>query len=76
MEKHRIDWPSFAACAAIIVAVCVTLLVAPESAGAVLQSTYSYIANEFGILYLLASVAAIGFLIWLASSRYGRGQTW
>jgi BCCT family betaine/carnitine transporter len=36
-----------------------------------LQSTYDYIANEFGILYLLASVAAISFLLWLASSRYG-----
>ena len=72
MEQSRIDWPSFGACAAIIVAVCVTLLSAPDEAGAILQSVYDYIASEFGILYLLASVAAISFLIWLASSRYGK----
>lgn len=51
--------------------VCVTLLVSPDAAGAKLQSIYDYIASELGILYLLASVAAISFLIWLASSRYG-----
>jgi BCCT family betaine/carnitine transporter len=72
MEQSRIDWASFGACAGIIIAVCITLLVAPEAAEAKLQSIYDYIASEFGILYLLASVAAISFLIWLASSKYGR----
>jgi BCCT family betaine/carnitine transporter len=72
MEQSRIDWPSFGACAAIILVVCITLLLSPEAAGVMLQSVYNYIANEFGILYLLASVAAISFLVWLASSRYGK----
>ncbi len=72
MEQSRIDWPSFIACAAIIAVVGVTLLVAPGAAGENLNALYEFIAVEFGIFYLLASVAAIGFLVWLASSRYGR----
>jgi len=72
MEQSRIDWPSFGACVAIIVVVCIPLATAPESAGAFLQQLYDFIALEFGIFYLLASVAAISFLIWLASSRFGK----
>jgi BCCT family betaine/carnitine transporter len=72
MEQSKIDWAGFGACAAIIIVVCVTLMTAPDKAGVLLQSTYDYIANEFGILYLLASVAAISFLVWLASSRFGK----
>jgi BCCT family betaine/carnitine transporter len=71
MEQSRIDWPSFIACVAIIVIVGLTLLVAPDAAAARLNAIYEFIAVEFGIFYLLASVAAIGFLVWLASSRFG-----
>ena len=71
MEQSRIDWPSFIACVAIIVVVGLTLLVAPDAAAARLDAIYEFIAVEFGIFYLLASVAAIGFLVWLASSRFG-----
>jgi BCCT family betaine/carnitine transporter len=72
MEQSRIDWPSFGACVAIIAAVGITLLVAPDAAAEKLSTLYEFIAIEFGIFYLLASVAAIGFLVWLASSRFGR----
>jgi BCCT family betaine/carnitine transporter len=71
MEQSRIDWPSFVACAVIIVGVCIPLAVFSDSAGAALQSLYDFIAAEFGIAYLMASVAAIGFLAWLAASRFG-----
>lgn len=71
MEQSKIDWPSFVACVAIILVVCIPLAASPDAAGAVLQSLYNYIAREFGFFYLLASVAAITFLIWLASSRFG-----
>ena len=72
MEQSRIDWPSFVACVAIIAVVGITLLVAPDAAADKLNALYEFIAIEFGIFYLLASVAAIGFLTWLASSRFGR----
>jgi BCCT family betaine/carnitine transporter len=72
MEQSRIDWPSFAACVGIIATVGVMLLVAPDAAAERLNSLYEFIAVELGVFYLLASVAAIGFLVWLAASRFGR----
>lgn len=69
--QSRIDWPNFGACVAIILLVCVPLAASPDSAGEFLQNVYNFIAQKFGIAYLAASVAAIGFLVWLASSRFG-----
>ena len=74
MEQSRVDWPSFGLCAAIILFTAVPLVAFPDASGAFLERLYAYIANEFGVLYLLASVAAIGFLAWLAFSRYGNIQ--
>ncbi len=71
MDSSRIDWPSFGASVAFIVVVCIPLAFAPDIAGERLEIIYNYISNEFGILYLLASVSAIGFLVWLAFSRFG-----
>jgi len=71
MEQSRIDWPSFGLCAVILIGASVPLLLFPEASGGALEALYSFIATQFGILYLLASVIAIGFLVWLASSRYG-----
>jgi len=71
MERSRIDWPTFGTCAGIILVVCIPLALTAETAGAWLEVLYDYVASEFGILYLLASVAAIAFLLWLAASRFG-----
>lgn len=71
MEQSKTDWLSFGACVAIILLVCIPLAASPESGGAFLQSMYDFISREFGVLYLIASVAAIGFLVWLAISRFG-----
>jgi BCCT family betaine/carnitine transporter len=71
VEQSRIDWPSFGLCAAIILFTAVPLFAFPAASSAFLEKLYSTIANEFGVLYLLASVAAIGFLAWLALSRFG-----
>ena len=71
MQQSRIDWPTFIGSVAIILFVCIPLAASPAAAGAMLQSLYDYIASEFGILYLLASVGAISFLVWLAASRFG-----
>jgi len=71
MEQNRIDWPSFGLCALILVAASIPLLLYPQSSAAALESLYEFIATQFGILYLFASVAAIGFLAWLAAGRFG-----
>ena len=70
MEQKRIDRPAFITSVAIIVLVCLPLAASPETAGAFLQKLYDYIAQEFGIVFLLASAGANGFLIWLAFSRF------
>ncbi len=72
MEQSRIDWPSFGVCAAILVFSAIPLVAFPEESGAFLESLYTYIAGEFGVLYLLASVSVISFLAWLAFGRYGK----
>jgi len=74
MEQSRIDWPSFVLCAAILLFTSIPLMAFPEASSAYLENVYSYIANEFGVLYLLASVGSIGFLAWLAFSKYGEIQ--
>ncbi len=72
MNRSRIDWPSFALSAVILVGASIPLFVFPDASEAALERLYAFVANEFGILYLLASVSAIGFLLWLAVSRFGR----
>jgi len=72
VEQSRVDWPSFGLCAAIILFTAIPLFAFPDASSAFLEKLYAYIANEFGVLYLLASVAAIGFLAWLALSRFGK----
>jgi len=71
MEQHRIDWPSFSTCVAVIMFVCLPIVLLPDTATDYLESAYDWISTELGILYLLASVAAIAFLVWLAASRFG-----
>ncbi len=72
MEQKRVDWPSFVISAAVLLATSIPLFIWPEASAAMLESLYSWVASEFGVLYLLGSVAAIGFLVWLALSRFGR----
>ncbi len=71
MDRSKIDWPSFIATVAMILIVCIPLALAGDGAAVFLQQIYDFIANEFGILYLLAAVGAVGFLLWLAFSRFG-----
>ena len=71
MQEHRTDWLNFGACAGIILLVCIPLALSADTAGQTLEAVYAFIADKFGILYLLASVAVIAFLVWLGFSRYG-----
>jgi BCCT family betaine/carnitine transporter len=74
MEQKKIDRPAFITSVAIILLVCIPLAASPETSGRFLQGLYDYIANEFGVIYLIAGVGANGFLIWLAFSRFGNAK--
>jgi BCCT family betaine/carnitine transporter len=71
MEQSKLDKVNFTACVVIIFLVCLPLALSPDSGGRFMTSLYQTIAQEFGIFYLLAGVACLAFLIWLASSRFG-----
>ena len=71
MDQSKIDWPSFIASMAMILIVCIPLAYAGDSAAVFLQNIYDTIARQFGILYLLAALGAVGFLLWLGFSRFG-----
>lgn len=71
MQQSKTDWVNFSACVAIIFLICIPLAMSPNSSGELIQSMYDFIAHKLGFLYLLAGVACIGLLIWIASSRFG-----
>jgi len=70
--KHKVDWPSFTAAVTIILVASIALVSSPESGSEILTRLYSQISGHFAFLYLLAGVATLGLLIWLAFSRYGK----
>ena len=67
--KHEVDWPSFSAAVAIITLVSIPLVLFPESGGKVLGELYGFISSKFGFLYLIAGMAALVLLLWLALGR-------
>ena len=69
--QSKIDWPSFLAALAIILIVSVPLIVSPEKGGQFLIDLYTLISNQLGFLYLLAGLAVLVLLTWLALGRYG-----
>lgn len=72
MEQRQIDWATFGTCIAIILVVCLPLALFPDQGGKLILNAYDFIARQFGFLYMLAGVAVMLFLAWLAFSRYGR----
>jgi len=72
MEHKKIDKPAFFTSVALVILACLPLVAFPDAAGNFLQTLYDYLANEFGVAYLLASIGTNGVLIWLAFSRFGK----
>ncbi len=69
--SKQVDWATFSTCIAIILLVCLPLAIFPELGGRILTQSYDFIANELGFLYLLAGVAAMLLMTWLAFGRFG-----
>jgi BCCT family betaine/carnitine transporter len=72
MEQKQIDWATFATCLTIILLVCLPLAVFPDAGGKLVLKSYEFIASEFGFLYMIAGVAVMVLLAWLAIGHYGR----
>ncbi len=70
--EHKIDWPSFIASIAIILGVSIPLILFPESGGKFLIDLYGKVASNFGFVYMIAGIAVIILLTWLALGPYGK----
>ena len=69
---HKIDWPVFAAAVTCLCAATLPLAIAPDASASVIQSTYRWVAQALGPLYLWAGTLTFFFVAYLALSRHGR----
>ncbi|MED5261122.1 MAG: BCCT family transporter [Myxococcota bacterium] len=69
---HKIDWPVFAAAVTCLCAATLPLAIAPDASASVIQSTYRWVAQALGPLYLWAGTLTFFFVSYLALSRHGR----
>lgn len=66
------DWWTFSAAALTIAGLSIPLVIGHEQAGALVSQAYDAITKRFGVFYLWYGIAALGFLLYLAFSRFGR----
>ena len=68
-----LDRPIFYGSVIIIVSLCLPLALYPQQQQGqqILGQAFDYLTHNFGILYLMGSVATLLFLLYLAFSRYG-----
>jgi len=69
---QKIDWPVFAAAVACLCVATLPLAIAPEASAIVIQSTYTWVAEALGPLYLWAGTSTFFFVTYVALSRHGR----
>jgi|TARA_B100000959_G_scaffold284416_1_gene356002 BCCT family betaine/carnitine transporter len=69
-SKH-VDWFIFCTGSAVLLAVVVTLLSAPEWSASAIDQLYEVVTTRVGVIYVLAAIMTLGFLLWLALSTHG-----
>ncbi|MGE7682836.1 BCCT family transporter [Peribacillus simplex] len=72
MKQSNVDKAIFWPALAILAALSIPVLLNPKQGTAILGDLHHLIAESLSSLYLWAVVAALGFLIWLAFSKYGK----
>lgn len=68
----QIDKFGFTATILVVLLISVPLFFAPEAGAKIMTDLYSFIAVNFGFLYLLAGSGTLILLIWLAFGKYGK----
>ncbi|KAA1188400.1 BCCT family transporter [Pseudohalioglobus sediminis] len=69
--NNNLDRPAFVATVLTIAVLVVPMWLAPEQAGQVVRHAYDTITANLGFLYQWYGIAVLGFLLYLAFSRYG-----
>ena len=71
-RRAEIDWFIFIASTLTVYAVCVPLGLFPTEGAEVLNQAFTFVTDRLGVAYVLFSVFALSFLIYLGCSRFGR----
>ncbi|MPY77083.1 MAG: BCCT family transporter [Actinophytocola sp.] len=71
-QKAQLDKKIFWPALAIVAAIGVPLMVAPEAGTKAMSTVLSFLTGKFGWLYLWFGVLVFGLLVWLAASRFGK----
>ncbi len=72
MQKLKIDKPTFYSALAILLVITIPLILFPDSAGGVIGKLFSFMTGELGFLYIWVGIGAVVFVLWLATSKYGK----
>ena len=71
-NEPPIDKTLFGATVLVIALACIPMVLAKDQAASVISALHARITGDFGLLYLLYGVGSLGFLVFLATSRYGK----
>jgi BCCT family betaine/carnitine transporter len=71
MEKVKIDRIIFTVSILVIIAVCTPLVIFPAGGTEVVNKVFNFVTSQFGVVYLWAGMACLGFLFWLSFSQHG-----
>ena len=69
--KRNTDWWTFFAAVTTIFILCLPMVLAPEASAKIVRAGYDAITQKMGVFYQWYGIAALGFLIYLATSRFG-----
>jgi BCCT family betaine/carnitine transporter len=69
--RASVDWWTFTAAVLTVAGLSLPLVIGHEQAGALVRQAYDAITTRFGVFYLWYGIAALGFLLYLAFSRFG-----
>ena len=69
--KASIDWWTFSAAVLTVAGLSIPLVIGHEQAAVLVSQAYDAITKRFGVFYLWYGIGALGFLIYLAASRFG-----
>ncbi len=72
VSSKEVDWFIFGAGSAILLGVVLIILIAPEASSRFIQQLYELVTVRAGVIYVITAIFTLGFLVWLALSRYGR----
>jgi BCCT family betaine/carnitine transporter len=69
--KTQVDWFIFGAGLFILVSISLTIVLAPQWSASAIATANKFVTNELGIVYIIAAIAVLIFLLGIALSKHG-----